>query len=126
MTNFFFKSCAGYPADNINVEETVKKVTELITREENLYPALKTSLEVFILLISILINRLGLNSRTPVTDPDRKENPRKGNDLKQVDNPARMAKRLREHRMIAQHLHSRQKIILRQSEERDVEVNAIL
>ena len=49
--------------DNINVEETVKKVTDLIAQEKSLSPALKGSLEVMILLISILINRLGLNSR---------------------------------------------------------------
>ena len=45
--------------DDINVEE-VKKVTELIVREENLSPALKASLEVLTLHVSILINRLGL------------------------------------------------------------------
>lgn len=63
--------------DSINVEETVKKVTDLIAQEENLSPALKGSLEVMILLISLLVNRLGLNSRNsskpPVTDPHRKK-----------------------------------------------------
>ena len=63
--------------DNINVEETVKQVTTLIAQEENLSPALKGSLEVMLLLISILVNRLGLNSRNsskpPVTDPHRKK-----------------------------------------------------
>ena len=59
--------------DNINVEETVKTVRGLIAQEENLSPALKGSLEVMILLVSILVNRLGLNSRNsskpPVADP---------------------------------------------------------
>jgi transposase len=63
--------------DNINVEETVKTVRELIAQEENLSPALKGSLEVMILLVSILVNRLGLNSRNsskpPVADPYRKK-----------------------------------------------------
>ncbi len=63
--------------DNINVEETVKRVTTLVAQEENLSPALKGSLEVMLLLISILVNRLGLNSRnsskSPVTDPHRKK-----------------------------------------------------
>jgi transposase len=66
--------------DNINVEETVKKVTDLIAQEKNLSPALKGSLEVMLLLISILVNRLGLNSRNsskpPVTDPHRKKEAR--------------------------------------------------
>ena len=54
--------------DNINVEETVKRVTELITAEKDLSPALRASLEVLLLLISILVNRLGLNSRNSRTD----------------------------------------------------------
>lgn len=70
-------------ADNINVEETVKRVTELIGQEKNLSPALKASLEVLILLVSILVNRLGLNSRNsskpPVTDPHREKKTKKAN-----------------------------------------------
>jgi len=66
--------------DNINVEETVKRVTELITAEKDLSPALRASLEVLLLLISILVNRLGLNSRNsskpPVADPYRKKEPK--------------------------------------------------
>ena len=58
--------------DNINVEATVKRVTALIAEEKNLSPALKSSLEVLLLLISILINRLGLNSRNSSKPPDRK------------------------------------------------------
>jgi transposase len=63
--------------DNINVEETVQQVTELIAAEKDLSPALKASLEVLLLLISILVNRLGLNSRNsskpPAADPYRKK-----------------------------------------------------
>ena len=72
--------------DNINVEETVKKVVDLIAEEKDLSPALKASLEVLILLISILVNRLGLNSRNsskpPVTDPHREKKPRTTNGRK--------------------------------------------
>jgi len=39
--------------DNINVEETVKRVTELVATEKDLSPAFKASLEVLLLLISI-------------------------------------------------------------------------
>jgi len=60
--------------DNINVEATIKRVTELVAAEQDLSPALKASLEVLLLLISILVNRLGLNSRNsskpPVADAD--------------------------------------------------------
>ncbi len=90
--------------DNINVEETVKRVTELVAAEKDLSPALKASLEVLLLLISILVNRLGLNSRNsskpPVADPYRRKEPQKpsgrkpggqqghiGKTLKQVADP---------------------------------------
>ena len=46
--------------DNVNVEDTVKRVTALIAEEKSLSPALRSSLEVLLLLVSILINRLGL------------------------------------------------------------------
>ena len=86
--------------DNINVDETVKKVTELIAREDNLSPALKASLEVLILLVSILVNRLGLNSRNsskpPVTDPHRKKKTTKANDRKPGGQPGHNGKTLKQ------------------------------
>lgn len=63
--------------ENINVEASVKRVTELIAAEKDLSPALKASLEVLLLLVSILTNRLGLNSKNsskpPSTDFHRKK-----------------------------------------------------
>jgi len=48
--------------DNINVEERIQRVANLIAAEQNLSPALKSSLEVLLLLVSLLLNRLALNS----------------------------------------------------------------
>jgi len=63
----------GVTINNINVEETVQKVTGLIATEKGLSPALKGSLEVLLLLVSLLLNRLGLNSKNsskpPSADP---------------------------------------------------------
>jgi transposase len=63
--------------DNVNVEDTVKRVTALIAEEKGFSPALKSSLEVLLLLVSIFVNRLGLNSRNsskPTSaDPFRKK-----------------------------------------------------
>lgn len=71
---------AGVTIDNINVEETVQKVADLIATEKGLSPALQGSLEVLLLLVSLLLNRLGLNSRNsskpPSVDPFRKKEPR--------------------------------------------------
>jgi transposase len=63
--------------DNINVEAAIQRVNDLIAREEHLSPALKAALEVLVLLVTILTNRLGLNSKNsskpPSSDPNRKK-----------------------------------------------------
>jgi transposase len=67
----------GVTIDTINVEESVQKVVDLIATEKGLSPALKGSLEVLLLLVSVLLNRLGLNSKNsskpPSADPFRKK-----------------------------------------------------
>ena len=56
---------------------TVQKVADLIATEKRLPPAFKGSLEVLLLLVSLLINRLRLNSKNsrkpPSIDPFRKK-----------------------------------------------------
>jgi transposase len=63
--------------ENINVEEAIARVNDLIAREKHLSPALKAALEVLVLLVTILANRLGLNSKNsskpPSSDPNRKK-----------------------------------------------------
>jgi transposase len=63
--------------DNINVDAAIKRVNDLIAAEKDLSPALKASLEVLLLLVTILANRLGLNSKNsskpPSSDPNRKK-----------------------------------------------------
>lgn len=63
--------------ENINVEKAIQRVNDLIAQEKNLSPALKASLEVLLLLVTILTNRLGLNSKNsskpPSSDPNRKK-----------------------------------------------------
>lgn len=65
--------------NNIDVEETIDRVKILIAEEEGLSPALKSSLEVMLLLVTLLANRFGLNSKNsskpPSTDPNRKKEP---------------------------------------------------
>jgi len=63
--------------ENVNVEAAIKRVNDLIAQEKHLSPALKASLEVLLLLVTILANRLGLNSKNsskpPSSDPNRKK-----------------------------------------------------
>jgi Transposase IS66 family. len=63
--------------ENINVDVAIKRVNDLIAQESNISPALKASLEVLLLLVTILANRLGLNcknsSKPPSSDPNRQK-----------------------------------------------------
>lgn len=63
--------------ENINVDVAMKRVNDLIAQEVNISPALKASLEVILLLVTILANRLGLNSKNsskpPSSDPNRQK-----------------------------------------------------
>ena len=75
----------------INVDDTIKQVKNLLTAEENLSPSLKASLETLLLLVTILLDRLGLNSKNsskpPSTDPNRRKTPRTSNGRKPGGQP---------------------------------------
>jgi transposase len=89
--------------DNIPVEQTLQQVKKLIEEEKSLSPALRASLELLLTLTTLLLNRLGLNSRNsskpPSSDPNRKnkrnptnnhpggQNGHTGNYLELVDDP---------------------------------------
>jgi len=72
--------------ENINVEASLQRVTELMAAEKELSPALKASLEVLLLLVTVLLQRLGLNSKNsskpPSTDPYRHKDLKKPGDRK--------------------------------------------
>ena len=89
---------------NIDVEATIDRVKTLIVAEKNLSPALKASLDVLLLLVSLVVGKLGLNSKNsskpPSADPNRVKEPknksdrkpggqigRRGTTLQQVDDP---------------------------------------
>ncbi len=90
--------------DDIDVEATLKKVKRLLGEEKTLSPALKSTIEMLVLIVSLLINRLGLNSQNsskpPSSDLNRPRQNRKsgnrkiggqqghiGSTLKKVDEP---------------------------------------
>lgn len=66
--------------NNIDVEDTIDRVKTLIAEEEGLSPALKSSLDVMLLLVTLLANRFGLNSKNsskpPSADPNREKESR--------------------------------------------------
>ena len=90
--------------DNIDIEATIEKAKALIYQDEHMSVALKSMFEVLVLIISLLANRLNLNStnssKPPSADPNRKKKPKPkigrnkggqnghvGTTLKKVDDP---------------------------------------
>ena len=63
--------------ESINIEETIERTKKLLAEDPNVSPALQSSFELLLILISVLINRLGLNSnnssKPPSSDPNRKK-----------------------------------------------------
>ena len=94
----------------INVEQTIAKANDLLQKEKNISPTLRSVIEVLLILITLLLQRKGLNSRNsskpPSDDKNRKrgcskpkskrspggQNGRKGIQLKQVSNPDKIKK----------------------------------
>jgi transposase len=89
---------------NTDIAATIEKAQALIHQDEQMSAATKSIVEVLILLISLLANRLNLNStnssKPPSTDPNRKKKPKPktgrnkggqnghvGTTLKKVDDP---------------------------------------
>jgi len=72
--------------DKIDVEATIKKVQRLLAEEAHLSSALRAALEVLIMLVQLLANRLSLNSRNsskpPSTDRFNKGDKDNNNDNK--------------------------------------------
>ncbi len=87
-----------------NIQNLLAQVEKQIADEENLSPALKASLELMIMVINLLAQKLGLDSTNssipPSADPNRKKKSKsksdkkpggqkghKGINLKPIDNP---------------------------------------
>jgi len=68
--------------DDIDVDAAISSVKELLQKEHGLSPALKSALEVLLILITLLLNRTTLNSKNsskpPSMDPNRKKSSSKG------------------------------------------------
>jgi transposase len=90
--------------ENFDINSTIKKVETLLKEEKGLTPATKSMFEILVLIITLLVNRLGLNSKNsskpPSSDPNRKKNSKKkknkkpggqnghtGTTLQKIDNP---------------------------------------
>ena len=67
--------------ENIDVNKSLEQARELLAKEENVSAAFKAVMEVLFVVITLLINRLGLNSKNsskpPSTDPNRDKKTRR-------------------------------------------------
>ena len=63
--------------ESIDVETTIKNTRELLENDPDVSSSLKSAIEVLLLLVTVLINQLGLNSQNsskpPSSDPNRKK-----------------------------------------------------
>jgi transposase len=69
--------------NDIDTDEALANIKKLLGKEKNISPALKAAIEVMILLVTVLVNRLGLNSgnssKPPSSDYGANERKRKSN-----------------------------------------------
>lgn len=90
--------------ENIDIDATLKKVEKLLSEEKGLSPAMRSMIELLVLVITLLVGRLSRNSRNsskpPSSDPNRRreskakgerkaggQKGRVGVTLEKVDNP---------------------------------------
>ncbi len=63
--------------DNIDIDATIKRVEGLIKEDKDLSPGTKSLLEILVLIITLMANRLNLNSKNsskpPSSDPNREK-----------------------------------------------------
>jgi transposase len=61
----------------INVEKTIENTRRFLDEDPSVSPALKSSIELLLVLVTLLLNQLGLNSKNsskpPSTDPNREK-----------------------------------------------------
>ena len=55
--------------DSIDVDSSISRVRQLLETERDISPALKSALEVILLLVSVLLNRVTLNSKNSSKPP---------------------------------------------------------
>lgn len=97
--------------DNIDVNDAVKNIKQLLKNDKNVSPALKAAIQLLIAIVSLLFNRLNLNSsnssKPPSTDLNKKKKKRKksskppggqkgheGTTLEPIENPDKVEKLL--------------------------------
>jgi transposase len=82
----------------INITEAVENARMLLEKEKKVSPAFRAMFEMLLMIISMLADRLGLNSKNsskpPSTDPNRRKKNKGSNNRKPGGQPGRIGKNL--------------------------------
>lgn len=82
----------------LNINETIDNARNLLASEEQISPALKSMIELLLMIITLLVGRLGLDStnssKPPSTDPNRRKNKSTTGNGKPGGQPGRVGKNL--------------------------------
>lgn len=74
--------------NSIGIDKTLESLKQSLSEEENLPPALKPLIEILMMMVQLLTNRLGLNSQNnskpPSSDPYRLKNTQKPSGKKEA------------------------------------------
>lgn len=90
--------------EGVDIQQTISSIQQQLDADKSVSPALRASIDLLILMVILLANRLGLNSQNshtpPSADPNREKTPHKpsvrkpggqpghkGNQLQPVDDP---------------------------------------
>lgn len=70
----------------VNVTKTIEEVSTLLEKEKRISPVLKAAIQLLLTIVTLLAERLSLNSnnssKPPSTDPNRKKKKKTGNKRK--------------------------------------------
>lgn len=85
--------------DSINIEETIIETERLLAEEKNISPALKSMFKVLLLIVKLLVNQRGLNSRNsskpPSADPNREKKSKEKSNKRPGGQKGRIGKNLK-------------------------------
>jgi transposase len=85
------KSTASRSVEGLDIQQAIDNIRDQLDEDDTASPAMKASIEMLILVISLLLNRSNLNSRNsskpPATDPNRMKPTRKKSDKKSGGQP---------------------------------------
>ena len=83
LLTFLLNPCFILKVNGIDIDATIAHVKQQLEADKTVTPALKLAIETLLLLVMVLTNRIGLNSKNsskpPSTDDDKKKKKSKGN-----------------------------------------------